>query len=164
MTHPTLDHARAWLRDGALAPDPATDPRGLVGDDDKNRRARALKAAFAGEQGQLALETILMMSLYRSPVDHRLSAGEYRQYAQLREGQNQLAAGILAYIEHADTLERTHHDRRHRSPEQPGPGGPLIAPDLAVTLARTVEPPGRGGGGPGFDDDWFSDGNPFTAV
>lgn len=164
MTHQTLDHARTWLRDGALAPDAATDPRGVVGDDDKNRRARAMKAAFAGEQGQLALETILAMSLFRSPVDHRLPAGEYRQYAQLREGQNQLAAGILAYLEHADTLERTIHDRHRRSPEQPGPGGSLIAPELAVTLARTVEPAGLGGGIGGSDDDWFIDGNPFSAV
>ena len=159
------EHALKWLRDGEIAPDPKVDPRQSPDNPELDRRAIALKSAFAGEQGRIALETILLISLFRAPVDHRLAGAEYRQYAQLREGQNQLAAGILAYLEHADTLERKIHDRRNPGPggAEPGPGRPLIAGGLAVELARTREPPADDAGG---SDDWLdaAGGGPLVAL
>lgn len=103
----TFDHALSWLRSGEISPDAS-----LPADPERDRRARELRWAFQKFPG--ALETILAMSLYRAPVDHRLTGAEYRQHAQLRQGQNQLAAGILAYLDHAEALERKDHDDRSR--------------------------------------------------
>lgn len=153
-TEPSLDHAFAWLRAQQIAPDPAT-MRQARADPDYDRRARAVRDVFRTPAGELALETILQATLFRPPVDHRLpTETEYLRYAQLRAGQNQAAATILAYIAHAKHLEKADH--------APAPIPPEDTPDLLAG--------GRGyrrdddGSEPGGWLDLLVDGDPDTAV
>lgn len=124
---PNFDHAMDWLRAGDLAPQAGQDPREAEGEQAKlamQRRAQAFKGVFGSPTGELVLQTILEASVFRAPVDHRLAAGEYERFAQLRQGQNQLAATILAYLDHAENLERGTEDAMdiHGAPDD-GPGG-----------------------------------------
>ncbi len=160
-----LEHAMGWLAEGAIAPDADVDPRGVIGNDDMNRRAEAMREAFRTPAGQLALETVLRMTLFRPPVDHRLQGALYRQFAQLREGQNQAAAGILAYLAHADQLEKARNDHRTR------PEPRSLTDDAAAALAVGTGLADLGAGltlrapaEPGPDDFGGSAGDPFVAV
>jgi hypothetical protein len=145
----TADQAMEWLRTNHIAPDPEADPRAHMNAElDKN--ARMFAAVFMGHEGQAVLQLILEASLFRPPVDQRLRGGEYRRYAQVREGQNQLAATILAYIDHAHTLKGTSHEQQR------------------VTGGHDPEPrhgpiSGGGGDGPG-DDSAGDDAGSFLAV
>lgn len=98
----TLETVIGWLRSGHLTPTEPLDPS-----PDTLRRAQELATCFAIYPG--ALQTILEMSIFRPPVDFRLPAAEYRQYAQHRQGQDSLAAGIVNYIAHAQQHERMSH-------------------------------------------------------
>lgn len=152
---PTADNAMDWLRSGALAPEEGVDPRAGGGSEEKDYRARCMREAFRSEAGQVALDTILQMSLFRPPVDHRLPNGEtYLRFAQNREGQNQLAAGVLAYLDHADQLERSD---RAPAPVSTEP------PDL-LTGRRGREPAGGAGGEPDPTDWWNWGSSPGAAV
>lgn len=109
----TMAQALAWLRDGAIAPGP-----GMADMGDAERRARELQQAFAAFPG--ALETILQMSLFRPPVNYALPRnGEFENYALVREGQNQVAAAILHYLDQADQLDRRPNDAA-RTRDDPG--------------------------------------------
>ena len=122
---PAIERALTWLRAGHLGqPDMAGQ------EPDRDRRAREILAACQAFPG--VMETVLAMTIERPPVDHRLPEGEYLRYAQLREGQNQVAAGLLNYIDHALTLERTDRERR-QSQSEPGTDSrsePWSPPDL----------------------------------
>lgn len=121
---PTLQDAMAWMRGGALAQDPAV---ASLLEADRHRRdyvARAVREAFRTEAGQQALEFIMDVTVRRAPVDHRLPTdGEYLRHAQLRLGQNQVLAAILATIDHADRLEA----KRHAPAPVPDPAPDLLA-------------------------------------
>lgn len=112
----SLDHAMDWLRQGALAPDSDADPR--RDDAAFDARARLFAQVFRGRDGEVVLQTILDASLFRPPVDHRLPGEAYLRYAQLREGQNQVAALILAYLDHARDLEGTLPHAPHADAER----------------------------------------------
>ena len=132
MITPTLDIVLDWLRAGAIAPDPR-----LPVDPEKDRRSEEMRRCFDLFPG--ALDTILRMTLFRPPVNAALeTAAAYRQYAQLREGQNQIAAGILDYIDHAKSLERKTRD------DPPDPslfGGPgAFEPDADTAALADLWP------------------------
>ena len=105
----TLDHAMDWVRSGAVAPDAAVDPREQPRNEALDRRAKAIQAAVNGDVGRILLDTLLDATLFRAPVDHRLQGAEYLRHAQLRQGQNQVAALLLAYLDHAQKLDRSPH-------------------------------------------------------
>lgn len=125
---PNFEDALQWLRVGQVSPGEDLDPR-VVGDEAMNRRARLFKAVFASRDGELVLQTILEATLFRAPVDMRLEGEPYLRHAQTRHGQNQAAAMILAYLDHADQLERRPADHEttvddERRPDLfAGPGG-----------------------------------------
>lgn len=126
MITPSLDIVLDWLHAGAIAPDPR-----LPSDPEKDRRAEEMRRCFELFPG--ALDTILRMTLFRPPVNAALETGAaYRQYAQLREGQNQIAAGILDYIDHAKSIERKIRDARSEPEPHAGPGAFEPAPDPAA--------------------------------
>lgn len=101
MTSPSIPEALAWLRSGELQVSPDLRKRIAPDDADFERRAMAIKTAFSGTQGELALQTILQMSVFRPQVDHRLETeAQYTRYAQHRAGQDSLATAILAYFNH----------------------------------------------------------------
>jgi hypothetical protein len=156
---PSVQHALSWLAEGRLPRDPdAPTPEG----DDLDRRARAIREALRGPTGEVLLQTILEMTLFRSPVDARLETPElYLRHAQMREGQNQVAATILYYLNHALDLERKADERRQRGQrsvgETPGasgdasagPGGPYI---FRGSTADPAEPD-SGAAEPEWNDD-----------
>lgn len=144
---PSIEDAFAWLSAGMVAPDPELQLGRALKSEDYDYRARCMREAFRGEAGEVALETILKISLFRAPVDHRLpTETEYLRHAQLRQGQNQIASAILAYIRHAEKLDKE--------------------PDHAPAPISTDEPPdlepGRYGGS--RDADWWADDGPGVAV
>ncbi|HZL00476.1 MAG TPA: hypothetical protein VFC47_11315 [Caulobacteraceae bacterium] len=142
-----LGHAMEWLRAGDLDAGDG-DPRGVIGDEALNRRARLFHAVFRTSDGQAVLQTILEASLFRAPVDHRLGPEEYLRFAQIREGENKLAAVILAYIDHAEQLER-HHDRDRTGPgDGDGGGGGDRRPDPDGGGAGHTGPGSGAGGDP----------------
>lgn len=111
----TAEHALAWLAAGVIDPPASMAARQDTGEEARAFIARRFRACF-GDYPDV-LQIILEQSLFRPPVDHNLSGETYLRYAQNREGQNQLAAGILAYIDHAKSLEKKHHGRTR----DPGP-------------------------------------------
>lgn len=156
-----------WLRAGDIAPMQGQDPR-----DEKHRtneamarRAQTFKAVFATPMGEMVLQTILEASLFRAPVNDRLQEVEYLHYAQMRAGQNQLAATILAYIDHAEDLERQDHatqfDDDDRPPRDDGgwPGldrgaDPERQPDRAGRSGHADRAGGGAGEGSGDGAGW----------
>jgi hypothetical protein len=156
MSEPSIEDAMRWLSAGQIAPDGTLRAEvQSAGQDDYDYRARCVYEAFRSEAGRVALETLLKVTLFRAPVDHRLpSEGEYLRFAQLRQGQNQAAAALLAYFDHGQSLER------------PRASAPLPTDDAASDLLA-----GRRSYGSAADDagdpaswlDWF-DGGPGVAV
>lgn len=124
-TEPTLDDALAWMRAGQIAPDAAALAAQRAQAEDFDYRAKAMHEAFRTPAGEIALETILRATLFRSPVDHRLATDtEYLRHAQLRQGQNQAVAMILAYLDHARDLESRHASASvPADPSDDGAGG-----------------------------------------
>lgn len=127
MTRAVVEDALAWLRADDIG----------MGEDLRrrmslDRHAAIFSQVFGDPAGQAVLQVILEASLFRSPVDHRLEGEAYLRYAQLREGQNQLAAMILAYLEHFEK------EKAHGRPGSPdgsdasgGPGEPDATGDAA---------------------------------
>jgi hypothetical protein len=154
-TEPSLDHAFAWLRAQQIAPDPLA-MRQARADPDYDRRARAVRDVFRTPAGELALETILQATIFRAPVDHRLpTETEYLRYAQLRTGQNQAAATILAYIAHAKQLEKDDHAPADVSVD---PSDVLAGGRAYGGASAGAEPE------PGSWLDFLADGDPASAV
>jgi hypothetical protein len=138
---PTLEEALGWLASGEVAPDP-----NLKIDPKLAERAKQVAACFHAFPE--VLELIFDLTLRRSPVDHRLEGAAYRQHAQLRMGQNQVAASLLEYLA---TAERLRHGPEHteRTAGIPGPAG-LTLP--AGGAERPGEPePEPDPTGPGAD-------------
>jgi hypothetical protein len=117
---PEIAHALEWLRRGDVAADPAM----VQKDDAFDRRARLFASVFGDAGGGAVLYTILEGTIFRAPVDHRLTGEAYLRYAQLREGQNQVAAMILAYLEHFNTLENDNGGRHGPASGRQQHGGP----------------------------------------
>lgn len=115
----TFQHALAWLRGGGMGAgdlDPSGDRTAF------DRKAQVIAAAFGDRNGELALQIILEATVFRDPVDERLPEHEYLRHAQMRRGQNQVAMMLLAYLDHAQTLERNGHDGHSDSGDR-SPGG-----------------------------------------
>lgn len=94
------DTAMAWFRSGAIQPG-----QDMTEAEDLERRALEIKRAFEMCPG--ALETILAMTVFRPPVNYALPRdGTFENYALVREGQNQVAAALLHYLDQAEKLER----------------------------------------------------------
>lgn len=158
MSEPSLDDALRWVRSRQVGPDPTLGAElQAAGREDYDYRARAVFEAFRTPAGQVALETLLRLTLLRAPVDHRLASdGEYLRFAQLRQGQNQAAAALLKYFDHGQTLEA---DRRApAAPTDELDPGDVLAGRRSYGLADAGEPSGDAGW-----LDWFS-GGPGLAV
>ena len=137
-----LADAWSWLNSGALAPDPTLAAEQLA-DPDHDYRAKVIRDVFRSEAGRAALETLAKLTVGRAPVDHRYpTETEYLRYAQLRQGQNQVFAAILAYIRHAEQLET--------KPHAPAPVSD-DAPDLRAGGAAGRRSGDAAAGGPGDD-------------
>lgn len=129
----TLDDVMRWLREGQLPID-----RSLPADPDKDRRSREMQAAFHAYPG--VLETILDMTIRRPAADYTLPRdGRFQNYLLIREGQNQVTAGILAYLSHAEGLKNASLSVQP-TPRAPEPGGAdgfsaggASGPDIAVS-------------------------------
>ncbi len=145
----SLENALEWFRDGGLSP--AQDPRAQGAGAAFDRRAMMFAQVFGDTPGQAVLHTILEASLFRAPVDHRLEGESYLRFAQLREGQNQLAATILAYLDHARTLMEKPDVRSSPGPSS-GPFDPGPEPG-----------PSAGAGDAPFDPGAYA-ADTFTAV
>lgn len=122
MTSQTLEHAMKWLREGALQP--IVEEGNHESPDAFDRLSLMFDRVFGSREGELVLQILLDVTLFRTPVDHRLGEGEaYLRFAQLRAGQNQLAATIVAYLTHAKTLKEAPHERSDLSAGAPGEPG-----------------------------------------
>lgn len=149
---PTMSDVLGWAKDGFIAPD-AEARKKLQADQEKyDADARAFARLFDTAEGKRVLEVLADATVRRPPVNHQLSGHAYVAYAQLRQGQDQMLALILTYLDHADQLETTHGPERTgdaaRSEPQSGPGG--------FGLWGDGQPPGGpgddGDDGPGYDD------------
>lgn len=107
---PSLQDALGWMRGGALGGDPGVKAALDAGQEAFDYRAKAVREALRTEAGQVLMEVLLDLTIRRAPVDHSLpTETEYLRYAQLRQGQNQVLAGVLTYYDRAETLEKARH-------------------------------------------------------
>ena len=117
MTPLNRRHAQDWVRSGAVVRDldltaEHESPEAL------GEMALMVVRVFGTREGELVLQQLLQSTLFKSPVDVRLPEGEARRYAHVREGENRAVSLILAYLNHAEDLERMSHapDRPDREP------------------------------------------------
>jgi hypothetical protein len=125
MRYPTkasLDDALGWVRSGKIAPGAELTQAGRENDEAFDLKARLFQRVFETKDGREVLELLLDVTVRKEPVDYTLPAGSYEAYAQLRQGQNQIAALILDYLNRAAELDATENDRRdHRGPGRADP-------------------------------------------
>lgn len=125
----SIAQALAWFQSGALRPG-----ADMLGDSEEAAIARRVHACF--HMFPDVLQLIFRMTIFRPGVDHQLArGGPYENYAQLREGQDQVAAALLHYLDLHERLERTDHERRSRSdrPARADDAGESGFTDLALT-------------------------------
>lgn len=89
-----LDEVCDWVRGGAYVSDAARLTDAVMAED-----ARLLADAFTGEAGRRRLMTFARMTVLRPPVDHSLPDGQREAYAQLRQGQDSIFAGLVRYLD-----------------------------------------------------------------
>lgn len=111
-----LDEVCAWVRGGAYVSDAARLTDAVMAED-----ARLLAEAFTGETGRRRLMTFARMTVLRPPVNHALPSGEREAYAQLRQGQDSIFAGLVRYLDlHEDNLRASHGPERSEPEPEPG--------------------------------------------
>lgn len=135
-----LDEVCAWVRGGSYVSDEARLTDAVMAED-----ARLLAEAFTGEAGRRRLMVFARMSVLRPPVDHTLPPGTREAYAQLRQGQDSIFAGLVRYLDlHADH-QRSQTDERSIATEP--------RPDFGWSAAA--------GDAGGVADERFTDGGTF---
>jgi hypothetical protein len=135
-----VETAMGWLRSGHIAPldqDLPADAAQLL--------AGQVQRCFHTFPDVLQL--ILDLSLFRPPVDHRLTGEAYLQYAERRRGADQLAASLLYYLELAKQPQGETHgrgpepadaprrSRARRGRADPGAGDPAGGEFGSATVA-----------------------------
>lgn len=136
-----LDEVCAWVRGGSYVSDEARLTDAVMAED-----ARLLAEAFTGEAGRRRLMVFARMTVLRPPVDHTLNPGAREAYAQLRQGQDSIFAGLVRYLDLHDEHQRSQTDERTIATEPRPEFGWSAAggADPAVTDERFT-------GGGGFD-------------
>lgn len=130
-----------WLREGRLPQSLETQKA----EEQAKELARQVRLCF--DRHPEVLQLILDMTILRPPVDYSLpKGGPFENYALVREGQNQVAASLLHYIDQAERLNNELPPHAH-----PGPADPLTGWG------------GRSAPGPAASDG-FADGGPFAAI
>lgn len=114
-----LDEVCAWVRGGAYVGEEARQLEPAMAED-----ARLLAEAFTGEAGRRRLMTFARMTVLRPPVDHSLPPGQREAYAQLRQGQDSIFAGLVRYLDlHEDNLRAQADDRSDEHCADPDAAG-----------------------------------------
>lgn len=106
-----LDEVCAWVRGGSYVSDEARLTDSAMAED-----ARLLAEAFTGEAGRRRLMVFARMTVLRPPVDHSLPAGPSQAYAQLRQGQDSIFAGLVRYLDLHEAHLRNKTDERSDDP------------------------------------------------
>lgn len=113
-----LDEVCAWVRGGFYVSDEARLTDSVMAED-----ARLLAEAFTGEAGRRRLMVFARMTVLRPPVDHSLPAGPSQAYAQLRQGQDSIFAGLVRYLDLHEANLRNKTDDRSDHPADPDATG-----------------------------------------
>ncbi|VTO14056.1 hypothetical protein [Brevundimonas vancanneytii] len=121
-----LDEVCDWVRGGSRVDEQTLAAMTLAAED-----ARLIAEAFSGSDGEKRLMILARMTVLRPPVDVTLPVGSRDAYAQLRQGQDSIFAGVVRYLDIHKAQKRNEENERASSEPyaQPGawdPGG-LVA-------------------------------------
>ncbi|MGR6533125.1 hypothetical protein [Brevundimonas sp. RM1] len=112
-----LDEVCDWVRGGSRVDAETLAAMTLHGED-----ARLIAEAFSGADGEKRLMILARMTVLRPPVDVTLPAGARDAYAQLRQGQDSIFAGVVRYLDIHTAQKRTEEHERSQSDLYAQPG------------------------------------------
>lgn len=105
-----LDEVCDWVRGGSRVDEETLAAMTLAAED-----ARLIAEAFTGSDGEKRLMILARMTVLRPAVDVTLPAGTRDAYAQLRQGQDSIFAGVVRYLDIHNAQKRTEEHERSQS-------------------------------------------------
>lgn len=105
-----LDEVCDWVRGGSRVDEETLAAMTLAAED-----ARLIAEAFTGSDGEKRLMILARMTVLRPAVDVTLPAETRDAYAQLRQGQDSIFAGVVRYLDIHNAQKRTEEHERSQS-------------------------------------------------
>ncbi|MCO8030122.1 hypothetical protein NI454_09175 [Brevundimonas diminuta] len=112
-----LDEVCDWVRGGSRVDEQTLAAMTLAAED-----ARLIAEAFSGSDGEKRLMILARMTVLRPPVDVTLPIGSRDAYAQLRQGQDSIFAGVVRYLDIHKAQKRNEENERASSEPYAQPG------------------------------------------